>query len=209
MTGIPAPRYITYVPLTDLPPDPVNPKRHEIERLIDSIQVHGFIETIVVDERTSLTIAGHGRRKALIEMQTRGEPIPGGLLIDDDGGWLVPVSRGWASTDDRQARAVLVLLNRLSSAGGWEAGPLAEILEDLATSEVELFDSLGFADDEMEELLRQVDPERLPQGPTGPGHDSDRDGADNDEGGYGDSGDNDRPTGVCCPACGHLFSPGR
>ncbi|RSS95063.1 hypothetical protein EF903_05325 [Streptomyces sp. WAC05292] len=210
MTGLQAPRYITYIPLTDLPPDPVNPKKHEVERLIASIETHGFIETIVVDERTGLTIAGHGRRKALIEMQTRGEPIPHGLLVDDDGGWLVPVTRGWASTSDRQAHAVLILLNRLSEAGGWDAGPLAEILEDLVTSDTELFDSLGFADDEMEALLRQVDPEGLPQGPDGADSPEREDRlGDGFQEGYGDSGDNERASTVCCPACGHLFSPGR
>lgn len=90
MTGLQAPRFITYIPLTDLPPDPVNPKKHEVERIIASIQDHGFIETPVVDERTGLPIAGHGRRKALIEMQARGEPVPRGLLVDDDGGGSYP-----------------------------------------------------------------------------------------------------------------------
>ncbi|MGW0562975.1 ParB N-terminal domain-containing protein [Streptomyces sp. NPDC003016] len=210
MTVLEAPRYITYIPLTDLPPDPVNPKKHEIERIIQSIQDHGFIETPVVDERTGLVIAGHGRRMALIEMQTRGEPIPHGLLVDDDGGWLVPVTRGWASQNDRQAHAVLILLNRLGAAGGWDPGPLAEILEDLATSDTALFDSLCISDDEMEELLRQVDPEGLPQGPDGteaPEKEQRPDDDFDDE--YDDSGDNERSAGVCCPACGHLFSPGR
>ncbi|MFB6505593.1 ParB N-terminal domain-containing protein [Streptomyces sp. NPDC056099] len=210
MTGLAAPRHITYIPLTDLPPDPVNPKKHEIERIIASIQDHGFIETPVVDERTGLVISGHGRRIALIEMQTRGEPVPPGLLVDDDGGWLIPVTRGWASQNDRQAHAVLILLNRLGAAGGWDPGPLAEILEDLATSDVELFDSLCISDDEMEELLRQVDPEGLPQGPDSGDENKDPQGGDDfADDGFGDTGDNERAAGVCCPACGHLFSPGR
>ncbi len=208
MTLLEGPRFINYIPLGDLPPDPANPKRHEIERLIQAITDHGFIETVVVDERTGLIIAGHGRRTALIEMQTRGERVPSGLLVDDDGGWLVPVTRGWASDNDRQAHAVLILLNRISAAGGWNAGPLAEILEDLATSDAALFDSLCISDDEMEELLRQVDPETLPQGPNGtPADDEEGHGALDD--GYGDSGDNERAGGMCCPACGHVFTPGR
>ncbi|MER5482624.1 ParB N-terminal domain-containing protein [Streptomyces sp. NPDC002812] len=207
MSVLEAPRYITYIPLTDLPPDPANPKRHEIERIIQAIGEHGFIETVVVDERTGLVIAGHGRRTALIEMQSRGEPLPGGLLVDDDGGWLVPVTRGWASESDRQARAVLILLNRIGAAGGWNPGPLAEILEDLATSDAQLFDSLCISDDEMEELLRQIDPEGLPQGPDG------TDGPDTQsiDGGdlYSDTGDNERSAGLPCPSCGHMFTPGR
>ncbi|WP_030372364.1 ParB N-terminal domain-containing protein [Streptomyces rimosus] len=211
MTGLAAPRHITYIPLADLPPDPVNPKRHEVERIIASIKDHGFIETPVVDERTGLVISGHGRRKALMEMQVRGEPTPAGLLVDDDGGWLVPVTRGWSSTSDRQAHAVLILLNRLPAAGGWEPSALAEILEDLATSDTALFDSLCISDDEMEELLRQVDPEGLPQGPDGTEAPEKERGLEDDFAGdgYADSGDNERSGSVCCPACGHLFSPGR
>ncbi|MEU6632800.1 ParB N-terminal domain-containing protein [Streptomyces parvus] len=212
MTGLTAPRHITFIPLTDLPPDPANPKRHEVERIIASIKDHGFIETPVVDERTGLVIAGHGRRKALIEMQVRGEPTPDGILVDDDGGWLIPVTRGWSSSSDRQAHAVLILLNRLPAAGGWEPEALAEILEDLATSDTDLYDSLCISDDEMEELLRQVDPERLPQGPdveVSEGEERHLDDGFDGDNGYADSGDNERSGTVCCPACNHLFSPGR
>jgi hypothetical protein len=206
-----APRYITYIPLTDLPPDPANPRKHELERIIASIKEHGFINTPVVDERTGLTIAGHGRRSALIEMQVRGESIPDGLLTDDDSGWLVPVTRGWSSKSDREARAVLILLNRLEEAGGWYPGALAEILEDLATSDADLFDSLCYTDAEMEQLLREVDPEKLPQGPAGDESAEERQGLDDDFGGDGfaDSGDNERSASACCPACGHLFTPGQ
>lgn len=203
-----APRYITYIPLTDLPPDPANPKKHELERIIASIKDHGFISTPVVDERTGLTIDGHGRRSALIEMQVRGEPAPGGLLVDDDGGWLVPVTRGWASANDHQAHAVLILLNRLQEAGGWYPAPLAAILEELATSDADLFDSLAYTDDEMESLLRQVDPEKLPQG-TEDDEDSTRPAGDDFDSDLGDSGDNERTGTLCCPACGHLFTPGQ
>ncbi|MFD7764093.1 ParB N-terminal domain-containing protein [Streptomyces microflavus] len=208
MSPLQAPRYITYIPLTDLPPDPANPKKHEIERIIASIRDHGFIETPVVDERTGLCISGHGRRTALIEMQTRGEPTPHGLLVDDDGGWLVPITRGWSSQDDRHASAVLVLLNRLTETGGWDSTSLAKILEDLATSDADLFDSLYYSDAEMDMLLRQVDPETLPQGPDDADQE-DRDLGDSFNGELADSGDNDRQGGTCCPACGHLFTPGR
>jgi hypothetical protein len=209
-----APRYITYIPLTDLPPDPANPKKHELERIIASIKDHGFINTPVVDERTGLTIAGHGRREALIEMQVRGEPIPNGLLLDDDGGWLVPVTRGWSSSNDHQAKAVLILLNRLEEAGGWYPAPLAAILEELATGDADLFDSLAYTDEEMERLLRQVDPETLPQHPDDePENDERRPGREENysdgDGGFADGGDNERTSTVCCPACGTHFTPGQ
>lgn len=206
MSTIAAPRYTSYVPLTDLTPSPGNPKRHEVERIIESIETHGFLDQGIVDERTGLVIGGHGRREALIEMQARGARLPDGLLIDNDGGWLVPVQRGWSSRDDLEAKAVIIKLNRLTEGAGWDSRLLAEYLEELATGDAVLFDSLNYSDDEMEQLLRQVDPESLPG--------SSPDAEDlQDLGGMGadfaDSGDNDRARTVCCPACGESFTPGQ
>ncbi|MYX26729.1 ParB N-terminal domain-containing protein [Streptomyces sp. SID8381] len=206
MSTIAAPRYTSYVPLTDLTPSPGNPKRHEIERIIESIETHGFLDQGIVDERTGLIIGGHGRREALIEMQARGARLPDGLLVDEDGGWLVPVQRGWSSRNDLEAKAVIIKLNRLTEAAGWDSRSLAEYLEELATGDAALFDSLNYSDDEMEQLLRQVDPESLPGGSPDAECLADFGGAD---GGFADSGDNDRASTVCCPACGELFTPGQ
>jgi ParB-like chromosome segregation protein Spo0J len=201
--SITAPRYTSYVPLTDLTPSPGNPKRHEIERIIESIETHGFLDQSIVDERTGLIISGHGRREALIEMQARSSRLPDGLLIDDDGGWLVPVQRGWSSRDDLEAKAVIIKLNRIPEGGGWDSRSLAEYLEELATGDAALFDSLNYSDDEMEQLLRQVDPESLPGGSPDTDELQELDGAE------GDFADNDRARTLCCPACGELFTPGQ
>ncbi|MEW1677853.1 ParB N-terminal domain-containing protein [Streptomyces noursei] len=205
--GIVAPRYTSYVPLGDLTPSPGNPKRHEIERLIESITTHGFLDQSIVDERTGHVIAGHGRREALIEMQARGSRLPDGLLVDDDGGWLVPVQRGWSSRNDLDAKTVIIKLNRLTEAAGWDPRSLAEYLEDLATGDAELFDSLAYSDEEMEQLLRRVDPETLPGGSPDA---SELDGLDDAvSAGFTNSGDNERAVSTCCPACGHRFAPGQ
>jgi ParB-like chromosome segregation protein Spo0J len=206
MSTIAAPRYTSYVPLTDLTPSPGNPKRHEIERIIESIETHGFLDQGIVDERTALVVSGHGRREALIEMQARGARLPDGLLVDEDGGWLVPVQRGWSSRNDLEAKAVIIKLNRLTEAAGWDSRSLAEYLEELATGDAALFDSLNYSDDEMEQLLRRVDPESLPGG--SPDADELQDlGRMGDD--FADSGDNDRARTVCCPACGETFTPGQ
>jgi ParB-like nuclease family protein len=205
-----APRSTSYVPLTDLAPTPGNPKRHQIERIIESITAHGFFDQPIADERTGTIVGGHGRREALIEMQTRGAPLPDGLLLDEDGGWLVPVQRGWASRSDLEAKAVIIKLNRITEDGGWAPRPLASYLEDLVTGDAELYDSLAIPDDELDTLLRQVDPETLPgavnedQPPTL--HLVD----DGPTAGEGLSPDDDgRAPTTCCPACGHLFTTGR
>lgn len=201
------PRRIDYVPLTDLSPAPRNPKRHELELIIDSIRMHGLVETPVVDERTQTTLHGHGRRESLIEMQVRGMPTPDGIVTDEDGGWLVPVQRGWASRSDAEAEAVAIKLNRLPGEGGWDPRTFAAVLEDLATNETELFDSLAIPHEEIDKMLGLVDPETLPGGGREEEallhlpDDGDREGglSPDDEG---------RAPHTTCPACGHLFTSG-
>ncbi|GAA5070315.1 ParB N-terminal domain-containing protein [Streptomyces similanensis] len=204
-----APRYVTYVPLDTLPPALRNPKRHELELIIDSIAMHGLVEIPVVDERTQRTLHGHGRRESLLEMCSRGMPLPSGLMIDEDGSWLVPVLRGWASKTEAEAEALAIKLNRLPGEGGWDPREFAAVLEDLATNEAELFDSLAIPHDEIDKMLGQVDPETLPgafrEDEPATLHlpdDGERDGAlsPDDEG---------RAPHTTCPACGHLFTTGR
>ncbi|MFE3139605.1 ParB N-terminal domain-containing protein [Streptomyces scopuliridis] len=209
---VPAPRYTTYVPLTDLAPTPGNPKKHEVERIIESISTHGFVDQPIADERTSTILGGHGRREALIEMQARGERLPAGLLLDNDGGWLVPVQRGWASRSDAEAKALNIKLNKIGADGGWKPRSLAAYLEDIVTADAELYDSLAIPEEELENLLRQVDPETLPgainegQAPLLQLTDDGGDGL----GGDGLSADDEgRARLTTCPACGHAFTPGR
>ncbi|MGW1275470.1 ParB N-terminal domain-containing protein [Streptomyces tsukubensis] len=210
---MPAPRYTTYIPLDSLAPTPGNPKLHEIERLIASIADHGFLDQPIVDERTGLAIGGHGRREALHEMRHRGMPTPDGILVDDDGSWLVPVQRGWASRTDAEAKTVIIKINRLTQDGGWEPRALAAFFEDIVTSDTALYDSLAIPDEELEELLRRVDPETLP----GAINDSDNRPPvlhlPDDQPTGGEAGlspdDDGRARLVDCPACGHLFAPGR
>ncbi|NGO74056.1 ParB N-terminal domain-containing protein, partial [Streptomyces boncukensis] len=155
--------FTTYVPLTDLTPTPGNPKKHEVERIIESIRTHGFVDQPIADERTGTILGGHGRREALIEMQTRGDRLPAGLLLDDDGGWLVPVQRGWASRNDLEAKTVNIKLNKIGEDGGWHPRSLTTYLEDIVTGDAGLFDSLAIPEGELDILLRQVDPETLPR----------------------------------------------
>ncbi|MFJ2225511.1 hypothetical protein ACIOFY_36415 [Streptomyces anulatus] len=202
------PRYITYVPLTDLAPAARNPKRHELELLIASIDMHGLVEIPVVDERTETTLHGHGRRESLIEMQVRGMRAPSGIVIDEDGGWLVPVLRGWSSRSNAEAEALAIKLNRLPGEGGWDPRELAEVLEDLATGDAELFDSLAIPHDEIDRMLGKVDPETLPGGirEDEPATLHLPDDGDRDEFSSDDEGRSPHST---CPSCGHMFATSR
>jgi len=178
-----------------------NPKEHDLPSIVESISKHGFVDPIIVCDRTERIASGHGRLEALIYMRTHHYDLPAGLVIDEDGEWAVPVQRGWASKDDAHLEAYIILANQLTIAGGWNDKLLAEMLHDIHGADPALFDAIGFTADEMDDLFRQVDPERWDK--------------EDDEGGLG-GGEGDepppgqaRPEYVECPMCLHQFDPTR
>lgn len=212
--GIPAPRRLTYVRLCDVRPAEENPKRHDLPAIAASIAEHGFIAPIEVDERTSRLIGGHGRVEALVHMREHGDPTPEGILVDNDGEWLVPVIRGWASKDDLRARAAGLSLNRTTEAGGWHERELAEMLEGIHADNATLFDGLGWTADDLEDLFRHVDPDTTAASSASDttAEGSGDDPAGDDDAAQLDVGDAEPAAGggqlVACPECGHHFRAG-
>jgi hypothetical protein len=190
------------MPLHALTPAERNPKLHELPRIKASIVEHGFVDLVIADERTGRLISGHGRRESLLELLNEGAHMPEGLLLDDDGGWLIPVVRGWSSRNDREAETLIIQINRLSAAGGMNQRTFADMLEDLVTEAPDLYDSLALADDELAEMLRNASPESLGEEPTilalADGHDDESSGLYDDTSG---------PRTVTCPDCGCHFDP--
>lgn len=168
-----APRAIEYLPLTDLRPNPRNPKSHDLETIDDSVGRFGYVEPIIRDDRTGFIVSGHGRTKTLHAMHERGESPPEGVLVDEAGHWLVPVTVGWSSRTDTEAAAALIALNRTTELGGWVDDALLDMLDDLADIEGGL-DGVGFEESEIEALR-----ERL----SGLGEDEIEGGEDEEEGG--------------------------
>jgi len=144
---------LEWMPLGQLQAAKRNPKQHSSE-IGTSIGRFGYVEPIVLDERTGRIVAGHGRREALLAMRVRGEAPPGGIRAEGEE-WLVPVLRGWASRSDTEAEAYLLASNKLTEAGGWDNELLAELLRDLG--EQDALDGVGFTAEELEALLDQVD----------------------------------------------------
>lgn len=122
-------RTIQYAPLDELRAAAVNPKRHDLPTMGASIDRFGFLEPVVLDERTGQLLSGHGRVERLTEAQAAGKTPPEGVTAMPDGRWMVPVVRGWASEDDIEAEAALVAVNALSIGGGWNERSLLTLLE--------------------------------------------------------------------------------
>lgn len=171
-------RFVDYVPLEDVLPATRNPKGHSDEMIQRSIRRFGFVDAAVHDGRTGRIIAGHGRTEALWAIRRAGEEPPEGVIVDEDGRWLVPVQKGWSSRSDGEAEALLVVLNRATEAGGWNEGELAELLGDLrAGPDPDLLELSGFTaadhDRMVAELAEQTfeaadDPEEFDAAPALP-----------------------------------------
>lgn len=71
-----ASRRLEYVPLDELKPAERNPKRHAGDAIQASIGKFGYVEPIVLDERTGRLVAGHGRLEALLAERDSGKPPP-------------------------------------------------------------------------------------------------------------------------------------
>lgn len=207
-------RHVVYMGLSDLAPAERNPRNHDLPSLVASLRRYGWTNPALVDERTGRMVAGHGRREACVMIRQTGEPPPGGVHVDDDGEWLVPVLRGWQSRDDTEAEAYIIADNRLSEAGGWIERDLALMLEDVVTDDAGLMETLGFTADALDDMLSKIDPETL--GPVEDGHHAGEAGEDLTIGGHDTpdttASDADETTDLsaatktkthACPSCGY------
>lgn len=154
-------RRLEYVPLDDLTPADRNAKGHAPEVIAASIGRFGYMEPVILDERTGQLVAGHGRREDLIARRDAGEDAPDGVRVRA-GAWLVPVVRGWSSTDDAEAMAAGIALNRTVEAGGWDRDELASMLSDLADAPAG-FEGVGFDQSYLDDLLHRQEIERRQQ----------------------------------------------
>lgn len=199
--------WIDYVPLESIEPATRNAKRHDVEGLIELIATHGYMHVGIRDERTGRSVAGHGRREALVAMYERGMERPAKVLLAEDGrGWLVPVQCGWSSEDDAQAEEVILALNRAQDWAGTDAATEWLMLDDLQAHDPGALDRLHYDDVDMDRLFAAVNPDLAditgdPDGPDradpGPALGQDEDSPLDDD----EPEPSFRPT-TECPSCG-------
>lgn len=164
-------RRLEYLRLSQLQRAPRNPKGHDEAGIATSVGRLGFLEPVIVDERTGRLVGGHGRLDWAQAQQAAGSTPPEGVAVADDGEWMLPTVRGWASRSDADAEAALVALNRLTEAGGWQVPDLVQLLDDLA-SEPGGLDGTGYTADDLDDLLAQLTDggQELPPEPTDAAH---------------------------------------
>jgi DNA modification methylase len=151
-TGTVEPLRIEYLKVTDLKPDPQNPRVHsdkQIAQIAESIRAFGFNIPVLIDSKRHL-LAGHGRLQAC---KLLGIDMVPTIVLD--------------SLSEAQVRAFMIADNRLTENATWDDRLLGEQFK--ALSEVELDFSLevtGFEVGEIDLLIEGLSP--APEGEADP-----------------------------------------
>jgi hypothetical protein len=184
---------IEYEPLGSVVKWPRNPKRHRIDIIDNSIDRFGYCQPLLVDEATGKLVAGHGRLETLAQKKAAGEDPPKRITVrKSDGEWMVPVIRGVAFANEREAEAYVLADNKATEEGGWDNVLLAQILQDVKLEADGLLGT-GFTSAEaqaMARLLMQPQDVEFPEFQEGAGDAALADG---------------RVRMVKCPKCQHQF----
>lgn len=170
-----------------------NPKRHDIDRLIRSIETHGFGDPPKFDATLGALVYGNGRTEALERMRQSGSEPPRGILALDDGEWAVPVIFGVDAESEAAAVAFAIDHNNLTLLGGdlgfadllqiWDEPGLQAVLAEVPDAG-ELLAS--FDGDDVAALLSGPDFEPV---------------------GEDEQSRLDEKKRIACPECGHEFKP--
>lgn len=153
-------RRLQYVSIDELQRAPRNPNGHDLPGIRESIERHGFIEPVIVDERTGFLLGGHGRLDVLAAMRTDGDLPPAGITRD----WKAPAIYGWSSASDAEAEALLLAMVNLTKHPVEDETLLAQMLSDLAQVPDGLLGT-GYTDATLDLLFSRL-AEEAPHVPT-------------------------------------------
>lgn len=153
-------RRTEYLPLSEIQGAIINPRRHDLDSLRASIDSHGFADSPIRDDRTGRLVAGHGRIEDLRARQAKGEALPDGLKLREDGEWLVPVQVGWSSKDDASATSFLLGSNKIVENSEWVKDEVAALVAALEENDPALVLAAGFSDEAIYDAMKDADDDR-------------------------------------------------
>ena len=130
--------------LEDIKPAEYNPRvrltevDHEYKALKASIDEFGLVVPLIVNERTGTLVSGHQRLNVMLAEGVEESEV---VIVD---------------MEPEREKALCIALNKIS--GQWDYGALADILEELRDSPVDIL-ATGFSDDEIADLLGELQEE--------------------------------------------------
>lgn len=185
---------LRYIPLAQAKLWDDNPKKHDIDALMRSIEKHGFGDPPKYDSQLDGLVYGNGRTEALERLRAAGGDPPRGIAKLEDGEWALPVIFGVDAASRAAAVAFAIDHNNLTLFGAdadfsdllamWDEEGLQRVLKEMSDE----FDGLlvSFDDDDLNSLLDGPD-----FGPVEADKQSRL----------------DEKKDVTCPNCGHVFKP--
>jgi hypothetical protein len=123
---------------------PENPKGHDFEFLEESFEEFDFVMPVLVDERSKMVGAGHGRLEQLRRWRDGGNDAPDGIEVRK-GKWHVPVIRGVSFKSRKALMKYILADNRGVELGGWDNGALAKMLVGIGAEDLT---GTGFGSDD-------------------------------------------------------------
>src|SRR5471030_160694 len=136
-------RQLEFVPLTDLVPDPRNPRNHDrsqVRAIAKSIDAFGFNAPILIDKNRKI-VAGHGRYEAARHLRLAQVPI---IRLEH--------------LNEAQARAYMLADNKLTDRSTWDDGKLAVHLKELSELADDFdIEAIGFELPEMDFRIQSLD----------------------------------------------------
>jgi hypothetical protein len=109
---------LRYIPLAQARRWDENPKKHDLEALVRSIETHGFGDPPKYDATLGALVYGNGRTEALERMRQAGKEPPRGIGVTESGDWAVPVIFGVDAESRAAAVAFAIDHNNLTLLGG-------------------------------------------------------------------------------------------
>lgn len=149
---------IETIKITDLKPAEYNPRRisdDDYQKLKNSISTFGLVDPIIVNLKNMHIVGGHQRYDVLLDEHMRDNDFLAELpmiRLGDVG--FVFTDTELSIRDDDHEKALNLALNKIS--GEWDNDKLAEVLEELELSPIDI-QLTGFDDLELTELQFEND----------------------------------------------------
>jgi len=124
---------------------PDNPNNGDVDIVIESIQVNGYVNPIIVQEETGFIVAGNTRYAAMLAL----------------GQTAIPAIK--VRQTDEGAKRYLVADNQTARLARMDESQLATILQELKESDIGIIGT-GFDQNSMEDLLLRVSSPDMPDG---------------------------------------------
>lgn len=106
---------VEQTPLDALLPHPMNPRKGNVDKIVESIKVNGFYGVIVAQKSTKYILAGNHRWQAARHLDLASVPVM------------------WIDCTDAEAKRIMLADNRMSDLAGYNQDSLQDLLRSVVS----------------------------------------------------------------------------